>query len=280
MATQSITPKTLGPSEARLLTTLSGRGQDIFGVQDAERVLRKPNAAVRKLLHGLTKRRWLQRIEKGKYLIVPLSAGADGHYAENELVVAAHLIAPYYISYWTALSHYGLTEQPSRTVYIATTQRRQSLTLHGVTYRCITLTRRKFFGHTRVWVGAKVVEMADRTKVIVDGLDHPELCGGIIEVAKGLWHSRNEMDWKQLETYATRMGNRAIHKRLGYLLEILDLDPKNPKGTFSLRERLQRKLSAGYVILDPLSPRTGTHNARWRLVINVDRDTLTRWRET
>lgn len=274
MATQVITQKTLGPSEAQLLTTLSGRGQDIFGVGDAERVLHKPNAAVRKLLHGLTKRNWLQRIEKGKYLIVPLSAGADGHYAENELVVAAHLIAPYYISYWTALSHYGLTEQPTRTVYIATPQRRHSLTLHGVTYRFITITHRKFFGHTRVWIGDQSVEIADRTKVILDGLDHPELCGGIVEVAKGLWHSRAEMDWKQLETYAARMGNRAIIKRLGYLLEAFDLGPAN------LRERLQKKLSAGYAVLDPLSPRNGVHNARWRLVINVDTDTLTRWRET
>jgi len=274
MATQVITQRTLNPSEAQLLTTLSGQGQDIFGVQDAERVLHKPNAAVRKLLHGLTKRNWLQRIEKGKYLIVPLSAGMDGHYAENELVVAAHLIAPYYISYWTALSHYGLTEQPARTVYIATTRRRHSLTLHGVTYRFITLTRRKFFGHTRVWIGDKAVEMADRTKVILDGLDHPELCGGIVEVAKGLWHSRNEMEWKKLETYAGRTGNRAILKRLGYLLEIFDL------GTVNFRERLQKKMSTGYVVLDPLSPHQGIHNARWRLILNVDIDTLTRWRET
>ena len=274
MATQTVTSRTLGPLEAQLLTTLSGRGQDIFGVRDAERVLHKPNTAVRKLLYGLTKRNWLQRIEKGKYLIVPLSAGTEGHYAENELVVAAHLIAPYYISYWTALSHYGLTEQPARTVYLATTQRRHSLTLHGVTYRFITLTRRKFFGHTRVWIGDKAVEMADRTKVIVDGLDHPELCGGIVEVAKGLWHRRDEMDWKQLETYAGRMGNRAVLKRLGYLLQVFDLGP------VSLRERLQKKLSQGYVVLNPLSSRQGIHNARWRLVINVDTETLTNWRET
>ena len=274
MSTETIISKTLGTTEANLLTTLSGRGQDIFTTRDAERVLRRPNAAVRKILHGLAKRRWLQRLEKGKYLIVPLSAGSDSHYTENELVIAAHLIAPYYVSYWTALSYYGLTEQPARTVYVATPKRRHSLTLHGVTYRFVTLTRQKFFGHTRVWVGDKAVEMADRTKTIVDGLDHPELCGGIVEVAKGLWHSRDEMDWKRLTTYAERMGNGAILKRLVYLLDIFDL------GSVTLRERLQKKLSAGYVVLDPVSPRNGSHNAHWRLVINVDTDALTRWRET
>lgn len=229
---------------------------------------------MRKILQNLTKRNWLQRIEKGKYLIVPSSAGTDGHYAENELVVAAHLIAPYYISYWTALYHYSLTEQPVRTIFVATTQHRRSLTLNGITYRFITLTRRKFFGHTRVWIDDQAVEIADQTKVLVDGLDHPELCGGIVEVAKGLWHSRNEINWKKMETYAGRMGNRAIFKRLGYLLEIFDL------GNANLRKRLKKKLSAGYVVLDPLSPRQGIHTARWGLIINIDQGTLTNWTET
>jgi len=273
MRAETIIQKTLNPTEAQLLTTLSGRGQDIFTVSDAERVLRKPNPAVRKLLHGLVKRRWLQRLEKGKYLIIPLSAGIDSHFTENELVIASHLVVPYYISYWTALSHYGLTEQPTRTVYVAALTRRLPLELHGVFYRFITLTRQKFFGHTRVWVGDKPVQMADRVKTLVDCLDHPEFCGGIVEVAKGLWHSRNEMDWTQLVSYAERMGNGAILKRLGYLLDALELGPAR------VRERLQKKKSAGYVTLDPLAPRDGTYNARWRLLVNVDSAQLVDWRE-
>ena len=274
MPALAITPKTLNPTEAQLLTTLSGRGQDIFTTREAEEVLQKPNGMVRKLLHGLVKRRWLQRLEKGKYLIVPLSAGTDSHYTENELVIASHLIAPYYISYWTALSHYGLTEQPTRTVYIATTKRRQPLSLHGVNYRFITLTQKKFFGHTRAWIGDKPMEMADHAKTIVDGLDHPELCGGIIEIAKGLWRGREEMDWKQLGAYSERMGNGAVIKRLGYLLDVMGLGPSD------LRDRLQKKLSAGYAVLDPLSAREGTHNSRWRVYVNVSAQDLVAWRET
>lgn len=274
MPTETIPPKTLNATEARLLTTLSGRGQNIFSVPDAQRVLRKPNATVRKILHALTQRHWLQRLTKGKYLIVPLSAGADSHYTENELIIAAHLITPYYLAYWTALSHYAMTEQPTRTVYIATPKRRQAFTLHGITYRFITLTRQKFFGYTRVWIGAQTVVMADRVKTLVDALDHPELCGGIIEAAKGLWRSRDEMDWKRLEAYAVRMGNGAILKRLGYLLDVFDIGPSH------LRQRLHKRLSAGYAVLDPLSPHQGMYNTRWRLLINLNPDALTHWRET
>lgn len=274
MKAQTIIPKTLNPTEARLLIALSGRGQDIFVTHQAEAVLRKSNAAVRKLLHGLVKRGWLQRLEKGKYLIVPLSAGPDGHYSENELVIASHLVEPYYISYWTALAHYGLTDQPTRTVYIATTRRRKLLRLHGVTYRFITLAPSKFFGYTRVWIGDKAVKMADVAKTIIDGLDHPELCGGSVEIAKGLWRGQSELNWNKLGAYATRMGNGAVVKRLGYLLEVLDLGPA------SLRQRLQANLSAGYAVLDPLAPPHGSYNARWRVILNVNIQDLTCWRET
>ena len=116
--------------------------------------------------------------------------------------------------------------------------------------------------------------MANRSMALIDCLDHPELCGGTVEVAKGLWHGRDEADWEQLADYAGRMGNGAIVKRLGYLLEALGVGPPD------FREALRANLSAGYVALDPLSPPEGRHNARWRLLVNVDNATLTGWRDT
>ncbi len=121
--------KTLNALDAKLLATLSKQGHNIFTSRMAAEVLDQPPPAVRKRLHRLTQNRWLMRLEKGKYLIVPLSSGLDGHYTENGLVIASHLIAPYYITYRTALSFYGYTEQPSRTVYIATCKRKSPLTL-------------------------------------------------------------------------------------------------------------------------------------------------------
>ena len=70
------------------------------------------------------------------------------------------------------------------------------------------------------------------------------------------------------------MQNRAIVKRLGFLLECLDVGPP------TLRESLQEYLSAGYAQLDTLSPKRGHHNARWRVLVNLPIDELLRWRET
>jgi predicted transcriptional regulator of viral defense system len=275
MVTKNITrPKTLNRVDARLLATLSEKGQDIFTTQMAAEILGQTSLAVRKRLHNLVQRRWLQRLEKGKYLIVPLSAGLEGHYTENELVIASHLVSPYYISYWTALSYYGYTEQPSHTVYIATKKQKKPVIIHGLTYRFVRLQPRKFFGYMDVWIGEKLVRIAEREKAIADAIDYPELSGGIIHAVKGIWRGREELDLNKLIDDGLQMGNRAIAKRLGFLLQLLGF------GKQQHLERLEKSLSAGYAVLDPLSPRKGRHDAQWRVIVNVSEDELLNWRET
>lgn len=274
MTENIIRRKTLSAVDTALITTLSERGHAIFTTRMAAEILSQPSAAIRKRLHRLARQRWLLRLEKGKYLIVPLSAGPEGRFTENELVIASHLIAPYYITYRTALSFYGYTEQPSRLVYIAATRRKSPLAFHGLTYRVVTLASHKFFGLDKVWVGEHAVMMAEREKTIVDGLDHPEYAGGIVEIGKALWRGRAELDFKRTADYSLRMRNGAIVKRLGFLLERFAL------GTSSLLEALQRQLSAGYAHLDPLSPPYGRYNARWRVLVNLSEDDLLNWRET
>jgi predicted transcriptional regulator of viral defense system len=266
--------RALSGTDARLLTRLSEKGHDIFTTKMAAKVLGQPSLAIRKRLHYLVQRRWLQRLEKGKYIIVPLSAGMEGRHTENELIIASHLVSPYYISYWTALSYYGYTEQPSRTVYIATTKQKRPVTIHGLTYRFVQLPLHKFFGHAPVWIGNKLVNLAEKEKAIVDALDHPELSGGVVQVVKALWRGRTELNLNRLVDEAIRMANRTIAKRLGYLLQKIGM------GSDRHFAKLQKNLSAGYAVLDPLSPPQGRHNAQWRVVVNVPEDELLNWRET
>jgi len=266
--------KALSSVDAQLLTTLSEQGQDIFTTRMAAAVLGQTSLAVRKRLHHLVQRRWLQRLEKGKYLIVPLSAGLEGRYTENELVIASHLVAPYYFSYWTALSYYSYIEQPSHTVYIATQKQKKPVTINGLTYRFVHLQPRKFFGYAKVWIGEKPVQIAEKEKALADAVDYPELCGGIIHVVKGLWRGREELDVNKLIAYGLQMGNRAIAKRLGFLLQLLGL------GRQQHLARLEKSLSAGYAVLDPLSPRQGRHDTKWRVVVNVPENELLDWRES
>lgn len=255
----------LGKKASTLLTTLSGKGKTIFTTQEAHHLLGGSLSATYKMLHDLVHGGWLLSLSKGRYLIIPLEAGPERRYTTHGFLIAHHLAPEGYIAYWTALHHHGLTEQIPRAIWVATPRRRQETTVIGVRYVFVTLRPYKIFGHQPVWIEGEAVPVADLEKSLVDSLDHPEHCGGIGEVAKALataWEER-KVDLERLTEYALRMRNRAILKRLGYLVEHLSLEA----GDFP--ERWRAVLSAGYARLDPSLPSGGARNRRWRVQVNV-----------
>ncbi len=269
--------RTLGDTEARLLLTLASQNKQVFTTADARAIVGGPRHRVNKMLARLSEKRWVCRLRRGLYLILPFEAGVEGTYTVHPFRIVPHLATPHAIAYWTALHYYGYTEQIPGTIFVSTTARRGSTTFTieelGITYRFVVLTSRKFFGRRRIWIEGKEVFITDRAKTVVDCLDHPEYCGGIVEAAKGLYEALTREDFppQSLTEYADRMGNRAIFKRLGYLAELLDL----PVG--GEIEHWRRALSAGYTLLDPLAGDHGPYNHRWRLRLNRTPADLTDW---
>lgn len=269
--------RTLGDAEARLLLILASQDKQVFTTADAQAALGGARHRVNKMLTRLSDKRWVLRLRRGLYLILPFEAGVEGTYTVHPFRIVPHLATPYAIAYWTALLHYGYTEQIPGIIFVATTSGRASATLTieelGLTYRFVTLAPYKFFGHHRIWIEGQEITVTDRAKTVVDCLDHPEHCGGIVEAAKGLYESLTKGDVSPplLSEYAGRMQNRAIFKRLGYLTELLGL----PVGVEI--ERWQAALSAGYSRLDPLAGDHGPYNSRWQLRLNRTPADLTDW---
>jgi len=276
MTTESIKKASgLGERAASLLITLAGEGKRIFDTREAHEVLGDSRSATYKLLHDLVRKGWLQSLGKGQYLIIPLEAGPERRYTVSGFLVAHHLAPDGYIAYWTALHHHGLTEQIPRTIWVATPNRRSARTISGVEYEFVTLQPYKIFGQQSVWIEGESVPVADLEKSLVDGLDHPKYCGGIGEVSKALhtaW-AEQDVDLEQLTKYAHRMRNRAILKRLGYLVERLSLSAEG------FTEMWQGALSKGYAQLDPTRPAGGRFDGRWRVQVNVPEAELIGWME-
>lgn len=258
------TIRTLGDVGGRLLSQLAVEGKRIFAFADAARILRSKDSDARWLLSRLVKRRWLRRLEKGKYLVLPLEAGLEGQWTVHEFVIAVHLVQPAYVGYRSALNFYGYTEQVSRTVFVATTRRKQPVQIDGVTYRFVYLSPRKFFGYSPLLIDDVAVNMSSRAKTLADCLDHVEYAGGITEVAKALWMSRQEVNPHHLVETAITMKNKAILQRLGYLMELLEMVPPE------FLEYIRRRISGSYAVLDPLGPAGGRHNSKWRIRANAD----------
>ncbi|MDZ7730602.1 MAG: type IV toxin-antitoxin system AbiEi family antitoxin [Natrialbaceae archaeon] len=207
--------------EALALTRLASRNRTIITIDDIEEAIDVPYTDAKTIANNLVHKQWLDRLTSGTYLIVPLAAGETGEYTEHEFVIASHLADPMYISYWTALNHHGLTEQVPLTVFAATTAQVPDREIHGVTYTFITLTDAKFFGYESVAIDSHRVNVASVEKTLVDCADHPEYCGGIGELAKGL--AAADLDQDTLTRYLLRLGNGAAIKRIVYLADCLDV---------------------------------------------------------
>jgi len=265
--------RTLGERESRLLSSLSAAGYTVFTIEDARAVLDDSDANVRKILHRLNRKRWVKRLERGKYLILPLAAGPEAQWAEHEYLIAASLAEPYYLAYATALHYYGYSERPLNPVVVATTRRKRPITIEDLTYRFVTLKPHKFFGYEPISLLSSTVQMAEREKAIADGFDRPKLVGSVLEAAKGLWFGNQELDWEKLVTYTLRLQNRVAARRLGFWLELLAL------GDERLLSRLEGGKGHSYAPLEPSGATGGPRNARWRLVVNVPERQLLEWRE-
>jgi len=268
--------RTLGPTETRLLNHLAADGQIIFSTAQARAALGNEEQNVNKLLYQLTRKRWLLRLEKGKYLILPLEAGMEGLYSAHEFVIAAHLVQPYAVAYASALSFHALSDLLPHTVFVATTRRKAEVTIEqlGLHFRFISLSPHKFFGFQTVTIEEQPVQITTPSKTLVDGLDRPDLCGGIVELAKGLYrYVQEDGGYAQLTADARQLGNRTVFKRMGYLVEVLGL------GVGEWQERWRAEISPGETLLDPRYGRRGPYHSGWNLRLNVDEGQLLEWQE-
>ena len=248
----------LRASSVELLRRLRRRGP-VFTFRDALEVSGCGEGYLRLLLHMLERGGWVERIERGKYVILPLEA-EKGRYTLHEFVVGSVLVDPSAIAYWSALHYHGLTEQMPNVVFVQTTSRkkRRELTVFGIRYRIVRAIRRKFFGLEPLWIEGLKVYVTDREKTVIDCLDKPQHCGGVIEVYKAL---REEgVNVGRLTEYLEMFGSGAVAKRLAYLAKLAGIEVEVP----------DHLLKKGVVLLDPTMPKKGRVDRSLRLLINVE----------
>lgn len=227
-----------------------------FTIDDAEQLGYTNKNVLKVILSRLEKKGWIERIEKGKYIVIPLGA-EKGKYTLHEFVLGSYLVDPCIISYWSTLNYYGFTEQIPRTIFIQTTSRKkhQEITIFGIKYKIIRIKKEKMFGTEKAWFEETQINLTNREKTIIDCLDKPQYSGGIIEVAKAL--RTEEYDKKILVKYAKKINNTGVIRRLGYICEFLQIPIQLPE--------IQTR---NYLKLDPILPESNELNAKWHLIIN------------
>jgi predicted transcriptional regulator of viral defense system len=258
--------KTLGPRLAFLVAELYERQKTIFSNQDVEDIAGlSPNSA-RGLANRLVARGLATRLKPGLFILVPAELGHERDYLGDPYVVAAEIVGckDYFISHSSAMDIHQMVTQPQFVVYTTTTQSVRPHSVLGTEFRFVRCKPEHLFGAMDHWATkTRKIRVSDLERTVIDGLKQSEYCSGFSEVAKGFWMRRQDMDVKKLVEYALMLNIGAVYRRLGYLLELFET-----KETGQL-ELLRKKLTATYVLLDPMLPSEGKFIARWRLRLNV-----------
>jgi len=253
----------LGPLESELLFTLEREDRKVFTLEEAKKILDCSDEVLRKTLHRLALKGRIQRIKKGYYILIPARAGYQTRWTEHVFSFLGRVLDEYYVGYWTALNYWQMTEQIPRTIFIATRRRRRDFTYSNtVPIHFVTVSPHKFFGYTTEIIGEVKFNISDREKTIIDSLDQLQYAGGISEVAKGL---RSNLNWEKIIDYADSLRNNTICKRLGYLIDVLELRVNE-----KILEQLKGSIRPSYSWLDPTAPKEMLKtDSKWRLKINV-----------
>ena len=115
----------------------------------------------------------------------------------------------------------------------------------------------------QVLEAARAARAASRT---LAGLDADVRAGALRAMAQALRDHWAEVDWPKLDEYLIRFASGAVYKRLGYLVETLNLP------IVERAERLaswQTHLTAGIALLDPGESTGGSACMRWRVCDNI-----------
>jgi len=269
--------KTLGPQAANLLAELHELGRVIFSLHDVERITGLKPKSARNFVAQLVNRGVATRLKPGLFILVPFELGHEREYSGNPYVVAREIAGgeKYFISHASAMDLHGMVTQPQLVVYTSTTKLTRPRTILGTEFRFVQTKLQHFFGLTDHWVDkTEKVRLSDLERTVIDGLKHPEYCGGFSEVARGFWMRRENFQPKRLVDYALKLGVGAVIRRLGFLLETCEVQAPGEI------ERLRNNITATYHVLDPVLPPGGKFSSRWRLRLNVSPEEIKMLRST
>jgi len=213
----------------------------LFSLSDYSRRTGKDAAYSRLNLHRMVTEGLIHRIERGKYTV-----------HEDPMIFASYIRVPSYLSFWSALRFYDLTEQLPKNLMIASPMRARKVLFQGTN---IEFYRMRFmWGYKKTRYSGKDIFVAEKEKSVIDCL--LLLNTPYDEVEKAI--ASGEPDSKKLVSYAIRTGNASLMKRLGYLLESNDRDAGD----------LEKHADYNYIPLDWGKAAKGKKDPKWRVYAN------------
>lgn len=265
--------KTHGPVSSNLILSLYESNKLIFTPKDVEDITGLKGKQSYRFIQQLIEREVILRLKQGKYFIIPQEMGREINYIGNWYLVAREIAnSPlYYISHYSAMDLHNMLTQPLIKIYITSPkqERKKRRTIVNVPFEFIYQKREKIWGVQEMWItNTEKVRVSELEKTILDCLSKPKYSGGILEVAKGIGIQREKINFNRLLDYIKRFNSNVVAKRMGYILEALQIGDEN------IINELKRYINTKYYILDPILAKSDSFKNDWKLIANISKEEL------
>lgn len=253
---------------SELLSALNKFDSKFFTLNRAMKILSSSEPdAVRRLLSDMTKRGLILRIKDGLYNVIPFEIDKEKYFPNWHLTAEA-MAHPrkFYVGFSSAFEVHGLLTQPSLCEFVVSEKQivPKIQFVKNIKFEFVTFNSNKFFGYEKFWIDDfHKVSCSDIEKTIIDLLYKPNYSGGFTEILKAIYKSRNKIYPDKLLEYLEKYNTQVVYKRLGFLLQHMDLFT-------DLRNELQERITNSFALLDPSLPKIGRHNSEWKVLDNVD----------
>jgi len=133
-----------------------------------------------------------------------------------------------------------------------------------VPFQFIYHNDKHFFGTKKIWIdNFNKVVCSDLEKTFIDCLFKPDYAGGIVEIARAIYTARDKIKYNVLLDYAIKFNSQAVLKRLGFILDILQIET-------NIIEDLQKSKTNSVVLLDTELPKSGKIKTKWSIQQNIE----------
>lgn len=205
----------------------------------------------KKVIVKLAANGWLIRIKRGLYAISDFSN--RGFLSLSPYSVANLLVQESYVSFESALSHWGMFDQLTDKVISLSKIRFKAVTINSTEYSFVNVQDRWFFGWEEAIVDNKSVRIATAEKALIDMIQFHKSKYSVDLLIEKLRDNRDSINLGRLREYLSKMSATTI-KTFGFVFDLLNIDSSE------LQKLLKNKQGTDWMLADDKK-----FNAKWRL---------------
>ncbi len=214
----------------------------------------KSAASRRTCIKSLADAGWLVRIKRGVYQIAEMSS--LGTSSLSRFAIAQLLAPDSYVSFESALQHWGLYDQLLASVTSVSLRQCSPAVVEGTRYRFVKTTSAYFFGWQMVEIDHRQVRIAHPEKALIDMVQFHRTQLSLSLVAEKLVAERRQLDFDRLQAFLLRT-NLTTLRIWGCLLDAAGVDTARLHARAGLSTSVSRA-----------TPQAVSYDARWRLYVD------------